>query len=116
MKKLTALAIVLILATSLTTLAIYGTGWGKVVTVTPTAQQVSGFTANRLTVQVLNTSLVYVLANTTATELTNRVAAGTAIAVTNGTPFTFDAQGKDSISSISLYTVAATNRVLLQAY
>ena len=103
------LAALLTICTAITTLAIFGTGWGKTVTVTGTSQQVTGFSANTLVVLNAGSGIIKALVNISTTDFDTRVTAGTVITIPANMSFTFDSQAHDSISSVCLVTTGSTN-------
>ena len=115
MKRI-VLTAAIILVTASIALAIFGTGFGKTVTVTGTDQSVAGFTANTLTVLNGGTAIVYGLVNIDTTTMDARVAAGSAIAIPGGMSFTWNAQAHDSIANVCLVTAGATNICYIGAY
>jgi len=113
--KLLCCAAVLIAASG-AALALYGSGWGKVVSATTTPQIIDGFTANEVSVYNSGTERVFVLANTTTNTMTSAIATNIAIPINGGTSYTFDANARDQISNVGVATTNSTSTVLIAAY
>ena len=90
--------------------AIYD-GYGRSVTATTTPVEISGFTANIVSVYVTGTNSIYTLPNVGTNTLATRITAGTAIEIPGGASFTFDGNGKTHIYRISYRSSVATTDV-----
>lgn len=108
MKRI-VLSALIVLASVAVSLALFGTGWGKLVTVTGDYQQVAGFTANSLSVYNSGAGLVKCLANISTNDFATRVAAGTHITIPSGGSYTFDGQGNAQIENVCLVTSGASS-------
>ena len=89
--------------------ALYGSGRGKVATVTGTASRLSGFTANKVEVYNAGTDLVYAAANCTTGQFAVLFGVSNAIPIRGSAAWTFDCAGRASIDSVCLRTDGATN-------
>jgi len=84
----------------------FTTGYGKSVSVSATATNVTGFTVSSLSVFNQGPSLVYVLVNCDTNTFNARLTEGSAVAVPSGSVYTFNTQTKTSISQVNLATPA----------
>jgi len=120
MKKSVILAMVggiMVLVASVA-LAIYGEGWGKILTATTTPQEVSGFTANKVSIYnpESTNATVYCLANCATGTLAAAILGNTAIPIPGGTAWTFDCNGKQSIDRICIQVASGSVQVFIGAY
>jgi hypothetical protein len=87
--------------------AIYD-GSGRQVTATTTPVEVSGFTANMVTVYVTGTNSIYFLPNVGTNTLATRITAGTAMEIPGGASLTLNCMGMTHISRFSYRASVAT--------
>ena len=114
MKKVICVTAIALVAS--TVLAIYGTGWGKQATSTTAIGNVSGFSANSVSVLNEGTNDVFVLSNIATGAFATRMTAGTCIRIPSQATYTFDSGGKDSIANICHATTNASSPITIDAY
>jgi hypothetical protein len=108
MKRLMlSLAVVALCASA--AFAIFGSGYGRTVSVTEVTSRIDGFTANKLSIYNAGAATVYALPNLTTNEFNVHYAAGTTIPIPGGMSFTFDGEGEDHVASLCWRTVSSTN-------
>jgi hypothetical protein len=93
-------------------------GFGKTLSVTSASQQVTGFTANLVSVynDKGSASVVYALVNCETGTLDTAVASNTAVCIPPGMAFTFDTRQKGLIDRICFESASGTNTVYMGAY
>ena len=115
MKRIIAVG-VLVIGLAASALALYKTGWGTETTSTTTVEQLSGFTANTVSLINNGSNTVYALSNTSTNEFATRLAAETCIPIPAGATWTWNYETQGSINNIFHITTNGTSPIVVGAF